>query len=638
MAMTTGPGGSQQRWIVWSVMALGALTALMLAILAAFPLAVLKGPIEALLENSLGAKVSIGRIERREWLSLAPTIFIDDLAVAQPPWAGQGKMVRARRVEARVPILASLASGGVQTDSLVAHGLKLDLIRDVNGRSNWEGRETAAGPSHKPNLLTKLVISEGQLSLRDDKRSLGLKGSLVSDERGLRIEARGHFHNAPATFLLSGGRLMDRAGSETYPIRVEMASSLLNLVARGRMNGPLNSRSMALDIHAKAPSLQYLDDIIEAGLFGSRPIDFTAKVRHENRDWFVDRLRGRIGRSPLDARASVLKRDGRSKIDAVVHFAALDFDDLSDMKGQAEARAIEAKIGQRVIPDTRINISKVGPTDGIIKFRADKLLLQNSAFRSLKGVISLESKLLKVSNIVADMSSGHMRGNLQIDQRGNVKHPRLSIDLAFENGRLETLVGSTDVTGPLRGRVKLSGVGDTIREALSRSDGRAGLLVKDGTIKRIFAAVLGQDLGRAIGTALKERDADVPLRCLAVAFDAKSGVMTPSPFIVDTAISTGEGRGTISLASERIALTIRSRSKDPSALRLVDPIAVGGSFSAPTLSAAGTPPGSKITPGSVLKAFGKSIGQSLGMGKKDQTSVQKAPAVKDCDALARHIL
>ena len=229
-----------------------------------------------------------------------------------------------------------------------------------------------------------------------------------------------------------------------------------------------------------------------------------------------------------------------------------------------------------------------------------------------------------------------MTGLLEVDQRGGVRHPKLSIDLKFADGRLETVIGSRDVTGPLHGHVALVGSGDTIREALATADGRAGLAVEGGTIKRTFAAVLGQDLGKAIGAVLKDKDAEVPLRCLVVGFSATRGELIARDFVADTGISLGTGRGRISLGSERISLSISGQSRNPSALRLEDPIGVGGTLSSPTISAAGEPPGSKLDGGAMISAVGKSIGRALGIGKKERSFVTSAPI--DCRAAARRVL
>jgi len=637
--MASEASARHRRWIIRGIAATVLLGCFALIGLAAFPFGLFKDAIAGRIGSALGTQVSIGSIERREWLSFTPTIVLRDIAVKQPAWAGKGDMVHARTIEARLPILPLLVGRGPQPEGFVAHGLTVALVRDAKGRANWQGQDKADDARDDAGTgLERLTIPDGRITVRDDKRSLNLAGSFVSDARGLRVDAAGKFHEAPARMTLRGGRIADLPPEAPYPLRLELRSPLLNLAASGQSRGALNLKAMTLDIHATAPNLKYLEDVIEAGLFGTRAIDLKARVRHTGRDWHIERMTGSIGRSKLVAKADVLKREGRTKIDADIHFSAFDFDDLSDAEGKARAATIEARIGPRVLPGTRINLAKVGPTDGVIRFRADRLLLEGSAFRSLSGVIRLDGKLLTLDDVVAGMSSGRMSGKVSIDQRGGAAYPILALDLAFQDGRLETLMGSRDATGPLRGRVVLKGAGDTIREALARADGRAGLLVRGGTVKRTFAAVLGQDLGKAIGAVLRDKEAEVPLRCLAIGFAARDGVLTPSPFLVETGISVGQGQGRLSLAYERIALSIKGRSRDPSPLRLADPIQVGGTFSAPSLSAAGKPPGSKVGAGSVLSALGKSVGRALGLGKDRAPADAAIPAALDCDRLGRQIL
>lgn len=626
------------RWIGRVSAALCLFALLCLLILGAFPVSIFKDAIARHIGSRLATEVSIGSVARRETFSFTPTIMLRDLAIRQPRWAGTGNMVQARSVEVRISTLSLIIGRGAQPDSAMAHGLSLALVRDMAGRANWEGRKKGKAGEDRGNGLGRLLIPDGRLSLRDARRSLSLAGTLVSDRSGFHVDATGRFHHAPARLAIRGGAIAGQSADAAYPIRLRLDSPLLRLDASGQTDGPLDLRSMRLNVHAASPNLKYLDDVIEAGLFGTRPIDLRATVRHAGRDWFVERMAGRIGRSTLTARADVLKRQGRTKIDADVHFGAFDFDDLSDAQGRAKAQAIEARIGPRILPGTRINIAKVGPTDGVIRFRADRLLLKDSTFRSLAGTIRLDGKLLTVSDIRADMASGRMTGALRIDQRGGAAKPRFAIDLLFSDGRLETVIGTDGATGLLRGRVALTGTGDTIREALARADGHAGLIVQDGRVKRTLAAVLGQDLGKAIGAAVRDKDADVALRCLAIDFAARGGVLVPSPFVVDTGISSGTGHGTLSLATERIALTISGQSRKPSGLRLVDPIAVGGTFTAPTLSAAGDPPGSKVGAGSIVKAVGKSIGVILGLEKKRTEDQARAPSSIDCRAMERQIL
>ncbi|MBT0670583.1 AsmA family protein [Novosphingobium profundi] len=625
------------------LVALATIAALLVLGAAAFPFSLVKGPIADRLGARLGTHVSIGAIERHPALSFTPTLVLHDVTIRQPAWAGPGNMAQAQRLTVRIALLPLLVGDKPAVERIDAEGLTLSLVRDSQGRANWLGPRRQPAKEDEPRSarghgFLEMYVRDAHVSLRDVKRALALEGRFSSDAAGLQVEAKGRFHDSPATLSLRGGRIAALAADARYPITLEFTSPLLQLRASGHSQGALDLQSMTLAIQARAPSLGYLDDMIEAGLFGTQPIDLDAHVRHLGPDWFIDSLTGSIGRSKVKARATILKRAGRTKIDADTHFSQFAFDDLSDSQGRARARAIEARTGPRVLPGTRINLAKVGPTDGTIRFIADQLLLPKSVFRSLSGRLTLKGKRLTVEDIDARMKQGRMTGHLAVDQRGGAAHPQLSLDLAVEDARLESVLGSADATGPLRAHIVLSGTGDTIREALGRANGRAGVVVHDGRVKRILAAVLGQDLGKTLGALLKDKEKMVPLRCLAIGFQARDGRLAAQTFLADTGISIGQGRGELSLSSEGIALSIQGRSRDSSALRLKDPIVVGGTFSAPTLSAAGHPPGNAVNVGTVLSAIGNSVGNALGLDGQAKEDAAELPNQIDCPALTKRVL
>jgi uncharacterized protein involved in outer membrane biogenesis len=616
--------------------ALALLLLLLVLLVATFPVGWAKGRIERDIAAQVGAPVSIGALTREPVFSFTPTIVARDLRIAQPAWAGAGHLVRVDELRLRLPIFPALMGRGLRPDGIEARGLVANLVRDAQGRSNWSGRRTGGGGSGDGKGLENLVVPDGRFTLRDARRHLALAGQLSADARGVSVIASGRFHDAPATFRLKGPAISGRDHATPWPFTFDIASPLLNLSAKGNTIGALNIRDMTLDLRARAPSLKYLDDIIRAGLFGSQPIDLTARVRHQGRDWFVDRLSGRIGRSSLVGKAEILKRDGRSKIDATLDFATFDFDDLADAQGLAEHLALKARIGDRVLPNTRINLAKVGPTDGQIRFTARRLLFkQPSVFRSLKGVIRLEGKLLTVDQVEAGLTNGRMTGRLTVDHRSGGL-PLLNADLRLSDGRLGPLLDASDmVDAPFRARIQLGGRGDTVREALSRADGHVGFAAANGQIARVAAAVLAQDMGKAIGAALNGKGETVPLNCIIVGFEARQGRLTAAPFLIDTGTARSRGTGGINLDGERISLVIAGQARDSSGLPIVDPIRLGGTLSAPVLDVANV--GGKTGTNAILGAVVKSIGGALGLAKKQGPAVEATGPI-DCPALSRTVL
>lgn len=593
--------------------------------LGTFPVGLLKRAAENRLSSAFGAPVDIGSLNRAEVFSFTPEISVRDLRIGQPEGAGKGNFVNVRRASARIPVWP-LITGNVTIRSLHISGLSLALVRDAQGNSNWAGKaDQQRSDGRNPLQLEQLIIEDSRFSLRDGKRRLDLAGSISADQTsGLALNAAGTFNDSPARLSFSGGQPAKVDAGLGWPFRARLSSELLVLAAEGTMAGALNTRDMHIAIQARAPSLKQLDYIIEAGLFGTQYIDLNSTVRHRGEDWFIDTLKGTIGQSQIDAKGSVIKRDERSLIDATIHSSRLDFDDLSDHAGLAEARAKEARIGPRIIPDTRIDLSRMGPTDGKIRFVIDRLVVKGgSAFRGLRGDLSLQHRVLRLDNVKAGLTSGSMTGWVQVDS--TTAHPVLSTELRVEGTSLETLIGEPDIiSGPLRGLIRITGSGSTIREAFARGDGKIAFVASKGSTNRTAAFVLGRDLGGAIGQQLRDGDARASLLCAVLSFRAEDGVLQPDPVVIATNISDGHGSGQINLDGETVALVINGSTGRDAALKLANPIRVGGTLSRPTI---------RIDEGAmddggpgrgIARAIGRSIGSALGLRGKDRDDIKRS--------------
>jgi len=593
---------------------------------AAFPVAILKGIAERRLSAEFDAPVTIGSLSRTSAFSFTPEIVVRDLRIVQPAWAGKGDFLKVARASARLSIFDLLA-GDPDPQSISVTGLDIALVRDAEGNNNWAGRAGKPPQAGKgAPSLNRLVVDKGQFTLRDAKRRLDIAGTITADgARGLSIDAAGTFDGAPALLKARGEALAAEQENDPWPFSVSLTSDVLDVTATGTTAGPLNFRDMKLKMAARGTSLKKLDYVIEAGLFGTQDIDLSGSVRHVGEDWFIDTLNGTIGRSRINAKATVLKRDGRTKIDATIDAPQFDFDDLADDAGLAAARANEARIGKRVIPDTRIDLSRMGPTDGIIRFSIAQLLVEGgSVFRSLKGNLTLDHRILKLENAVAKLDAGRMTGWVKIDSTKPM--PIFSTVLRVEGALLETLVGQPEmIRGPVQGLVRITGRGTTIRQAFSNGSGKIAFTTNRGSINRAAAFVLGQDLGGAIGQKLGDEDAMTPLTCAILAFDAKNGILRPSPFLIVTAISRGSGRGQINLDGETVALTVAGASKDKPVLKLVDPLRIGGTFSNPSIRVDSQPATGNGSGKGIIGSIGRSIGSALGLRKNEGNKASVPP-------------
>tara|TARA_R110000796_G_scaffold14011_11_gene45375 strand:+ start:1603 stop:3408 length:1806 start_codon:yes stop_codon:yes gene_type:complete len=594
----------------------------------------IRGLVTSELRGASDRPVEIGVLSRDSFFSYSPVITVHDLRIGQPTWAGKSDFVKLQAISARVNVFDIIA-GKNSLDSVTIDGLEISLVRDKDGRKNWE----FGGDGGNALEFADVVVTNSQFSFKDEKRDLVLAGPLAIDaEKGVRMTASGTFLNSKADFQFTGPALTGDNLDADYPFTLSLRSPALDLTSTGKMAGGLNLDRFTASLSARAPTLKNLDKIIEAGLFGTQPIDLHATIRHQNKDWYIDELNGSIGQSRLTAKANILKRDGRTKIDATVHASRMDFDDLADDEGLARAAAEKRRIGPRVLPNTKINLSKMGPTDGQIDFTIARLISgRDSVFRSLKGKLTLDHRIINITNLVAGMKSGQLTGSVRLDHRSGA--PKLSTDLTLDGTSIADLIGDDDIiSAKMRGRIKLSGSGDTIRAALEKANGKATMVASGGSVRATAAHVLGQNLGGAIEKIIDDPKARVPLRCLVVNFSANNGILTPSPVAVDTTVSMGRAEGNIVLDGEKIALIMRGGAKGKSALHIVDPIRISGSLNAPTVSVAGlglAQKAEKPSLGDVLTVATKSIGSALGIGKDDKQDAAfiRKPKSLNCDAL-----
>lgn len=280
----------------------------------------------------------------------------------------------------------------------------------------------------------------------------------------------------------------------------------------------------------------------------------------------------------------------------------------------------------------------MGPTDGQIDFTIARLISRrDSVFRTLKGKLTLDHRIIRISNLVAGMKSGQLTGSVRLDHRSGA--PKLSTDLTLDGASISELIGNSEiVSAKMQGRIKLSGSGSTIRAALEKANGKAAMVASGGSVRATAAHVLGQNLGGAIGKILDDPKARVPLRCLVVNFNAKDGVLTPMPVAIDTGVSIGRGEGNIVLDGERISLVMRGGAKGKSALHIVDPVKITGTLNDPDVSVAGlglAEEAKKPSLGDVLNVVAKSVGSAVGIGKDDKQDKAfiRKPKSLNCNAL-----
>ncbi len=611
-----------KRWVKITGMVVAGVLVLGLVGLAAFPWGSLKGVIQRQLTARFGRPVTIGGIERVDTFGFNPTIRITDVRIPQAAWAGTDDFVRLREAEATFSGLA-LLKGAFGPRDVKARGLRLVLVRDRNGRTNWErpGKPKGGGSSTD---LDGLTISDSVIAYRDDKQDRFVTARFASDPvHGIRATGTGTIRGAAVRIAVAGPSV-ERFQGKPWPFTASIDGDALSITAKGRMDRPLDTDAMSLDVTARATDLKLIDAVIEAGLFRTQPVSFSAHVRHDQPKWTVTELKGVVGRSDFTGHVSVDKQAGRSKVDGAIVSRQFDFGDLSSNEGKAKGAALERAIGPRLVPNTRIDIGKIDTTDARMAFRIKRIVSAKGAspILSAKGVLAIDHLLLTLSDLDARLPHGRVEGKLTVDQRGDRKVPMVDINLRLRGSSVQDLAGGGgDFSGNVSARARLKGPGATIRAAVGNANGTIGFVARDGQLPQGIAAALGFDAARALLAKDGER---AGLRCVVLKLDVTRGHGRIDPMIIDTTASQLRGTGSVVFPGETLNIRLSGTPKQHALLRLPGSAYMTGTIERPSVS---IPPEVKSV-GNIFKAIGRAI-----TGKQGPTASDA-----DCSGLAARVL
>lgn len=593
--------------------------------LGAFPWGILKGSVEKALAKEFGRPVSIGAMKREGLWSLRPKVVLRDIVVPQAAWAGEGEMARVEAIEIRF-LAPTLLAGKLVIDEADIAGMRLDLVRDEDGRKNWKKEDAnkqggkSGGKSGGRPSIRRLTISESSASYRDDKRDRSLAVNLSADGSGVRIAGEGFIHGRPVKVGASGAPVIPKAAGKNWPFHAEIVGEAVGMTFDGEMDGPLDIGHFTADATAHADDLALIDAVIEAGLMPTQPVKLAAKVRRRSPDWIISDLKGSIGRSDIAGEATIEKRGGRTRIEGRLDSEAFDFDDLASEEGRRIAREKAAKYGMRLFPDTAIDLDNVDKTDGTLAVSARKLLWRGqSPFRSLSGTIKVERQLLTIDDAALGLTHGEMKGRVSIDQR--IGGPTLAFELETDDARFGDFFPGAGIDAPLAGHIRLTGVGRTVREAVGRSTGSIAIVAREGVIPAKTASLLGQDIGRGLTTGDSK---EAQLNCIVARLNVTEGKAEAAPVVIDTSRAVTSARGSIDMASEALSLEWSGAPKQESVMRLEGAVPVRGTIKEPDIKL----PKQAKSPGGILEMVGEAI-----VGDQDPIA-----GAADCDALAAEAL
>jgi uncharacterized protein involved in outer membrane biogenesis len=584
----------------------------------------LRGPVARYAGERLGRDVAINGDLDVDAVSLSPSATVRGLSIGQPDWAGAGRQAEIDRLYVQVR-LWPLLFGRVEPLRIEADRPVIRLVRNAEGRANWDfsnGRRASKRPLRLP-ALQRLVITDGELSVKDAKRGLYLSARVSADETrsggssGFRLAGDGAVNGEPFAVALTGGPLLNNRADRPYPFTARIDAGATRLRADGTIPRPFDLGRMSAAVTARGSDLADLFPLTGVALPNTPPYDLAGRLARDGRVWSIAGLDGRVGDSDLKGDLSVDTSGERPFLKADLASRSLDFDDLAAVFGGAPSRQAgeavspeQAALGRRMaaqrrlLPDSKLSVTRIRAMDADVAYAAAAIRAPGLPLKAGSVRVKLDDANLVADPLRFDLTAGRVAGRVVLDAKGAV--PVTTADLRLTGARLEQLIPAKgDAPPPLAGaavgRLKLTGAGASVREAASRANGEVLIVVPGGEIREAFAELLGVNVTRGLGLLLSDDQSRTEVRCAVAHFTARDGIMSADNIVFDTGPVLGEGSGTVNLGEETLDLTLNGRPKEPRLVRLMAPVRLTGPIVAPKL---GVETGGAIAQGGVAAALG----------------------------------
>ena len=593
-------------WTLIGVAVAGAFGVLIAALLLFITFAdwnAFRAPIERLASAATGREIVItGDLKVKPW-SWTPEIRVQGLRIGnQPRFRARGLFANVADADASIRLLP-LFFGRFEIVRLDLYDADIALYRTAAGDANWASAPEARGRQANMPAMRHFGLTNGHVHYVDDKTLLTLDGVFTTQESSdLNNPGRFELHgdgtiNANAFALtFTGPPLIHVRRDRPYAFTADLRAGATHLVGVGSITHPFDFNYWSADLEGEGADLADLYQLTGLTLPNTPPYDLRGRIERNGDVYGMPRVAGRVGTSDLTGAWTARHRDGRLFFDGDFRTGTLTFDDLLAVLGAPPTRsghpasprqrqmAAQLNAEDRVLPDARLNISRVRNMDARVSYRAGHVRSNRFSLRGFALDLNLDRGLLRMNPLTLELAQGRIAGAASINARENT--PVSTIDVRLSNARMESvfaLRGNPPLTGALFGRARLVGRGASVREAAAHANGTVALVTPSGEVRQSLAELTGINVVRGLGLLLAHDQSKIDIRCGVAHFDVRDGIAHTRNILVDTRTMLIHGEGDVNLRNETLDLRLQGQPKRVRLIRVAAPITVRGHWRDPSI-------------------------------------------------------
>jgi hypothetical protein len=577
-----------RRGLAWAAGVLIAAAAGIAVLAAALEAGYFRGPLIHFIAARTDRPIRIDGPLRVHVLSFTPRLIAERVSIGNPPWTPSGTAAEI----GKITLAFDLPRNGHSFDiaNLEMQDVTLHLIRDSQGRANWQLSDPRKGGKRHVTVVHALSVAHAHVVLDDARRHLQFDGTVsVGTGRGepglswLRLDGTGQLNGRPATFEIYGDPLAGATRAKPYHFTFAEQSSGSKLAGRGSLPHPFNFDFVDATFDASGADMKDLYFLTGVTLVNTGPYRLSGKAARSGTHFVFSDLFARSGQSDMLGTVSVDSSTGRSRIKSELHSQFLR---IADIGARAAGREILPKSGERLLlSDASISPAGIRRADGVVNFRARRVEVGRINLTGVAAHITIDGGVLAVTPLTADLLQGKLLAHVTLDAKTD--SPRADFDIKLANLQLAQLEKKSDkppaLEGLLRARLTGSGRGSSFHQVAATVSGTATAVLPHGTMRASLAELTGIDL-RGLGLMAAKDTEESPVRCAVASFQAHDGRLTAQTLVLDTAPVLIGGEGTIRLDDETLDLVFRGHPKKVRLVRVRSPILVRGTLAHPSIA------------------------------------------------------
>lgn len=540
-----------------------------------------------------GREVTIGNASLG--ISLSPTLVLNDVTMANAPWAPEPQMVKVGELEVKLSVLPLLKKQ-IVIDKVALLNTEIFLTEAADGRQNW----VLELPAKNKSAAETATVSETQPVSADKETKKVNSGAaalagfaakdVVIENAVVKYNNLKNNQNTDVTVnkITLNAESMDSNVNMTFDvvynqqkIAGEVTSGSVNALLKGEGDFPVKAAVQAYGVDVKVDGA--LQNVLKnlgfgmnvnlynpAGNFGAPETTLIAKVSGNLKEVTADIASLNVVNNVITGR---IKADIANKVPMIWadlksdKINLMNFSKNSNMAWQMPALIASARASE-MVPDEAIPFALLKSVNADVKLNVAQLIIdQAMQADNVSLTAKLQNGLLNVQPLTLNFGGGEIDASLS----ANAANDNLAVKLASKNMKLQNLHQDFAVKdaksfgivsgGNLDLDINLSGSGKTYRQLVNNLSGKviaiAGeSVIQTGKLDFLSGNFITQLLNTLNLSSDKVRNID--MTCAVVRADIGGGkAVFPKGIALNAKQLNLVSDGSINLVNDKIDFGIR---------------------------------------------------------------------------------